>query len=153
MATDAFETRPYDEAVVLGEPDEDDMLDLTERTKPGPFLRRTHTMGGYLGVRREGRLAAMAGERLHPPGWTEISAVCTDPDFRGQGLRHPARAGGRSRASGPAGDEAMMHAAGSNTNALRLYQSIGFEIRRTDHLLRGKSARLSTARSAATAGG
>ena len=115
-------------AVVLGEADEDDMLDLTERTKPGPFLRRTHTMGNYLGVRREGRLAAMAGERMHPPGWTEISAVCTDPDFRGQGYgtRLVQAVGHAIRARG---DEAMMHAAGNNTDALRLYQSIGFEIR------------------------
>lgn len=132
VATEAFRPRPLDEAVVLGEADEDDMLDLTARTRPGPFLRRTHTMGSYLGVRREGRLAAMAGERMHPPGWTEISAVCTDPDFRGQGygtrLVQAIGHGIRAR-----GEEAMMHASGSNTNALRLYQSLGFEIRREVH--------------------
>ena len=82
-------------------------------------------MGSYLGVRREGRLAAMAGERLHPPGWTEISAVCTDPDFRGQGLgtRIVQAVGHVIRARG---DQPMMHASSANVNAIRLYQSIGF---------------------------
>jgi ribosomal protein S18 acetylase RimI-like enzyme len=129
VATDAFETRPLDDAVLLGDADEDDMLDLTERTRPGPFLRRTHTLGTYLGVRREGRLAAMAGERLRPPGWTEISAVCTDPDFRGQGLgtRLVQAVGHVVRARG---DQPMMHASAANENAIRLYQSIGFAIRR-----------------------
>ncbi|BEP12545.1 GNAT family N-acetyltransferase [Acidothermaceae bacterium B102] len=129
VSTEALETVPLDEAVVLGEADEDDMLDLTERTKPGPFLRRTHAMGSYLGVRRDGRLAAMAGERLRPPGWTEISAVCTDPDFRGQGLgtRLVQAVGHGIRARG---DQPMMHASAANANAIRLYLSIGFEVRR-----------------------
>ena len=129
VATAAFETRPLDDAVVLGDADGEDMLDLTGRTKPGPFLPRTHIMGSYLGVRREGRLAAMAGERLRPPGWTEISAVCTDPDFRGQGLgtRLVQAVGHVIRARG---DQPMMHASAANANAIRLYRSIGFEIRR-----------------------
>lgn len=128
VATSAFETGPYEEAVVLGDDDAADMLDLTERTKPGPFLNRTHAMGTYLGVRREGRLVAMAGERLHPPGWTEISAVCTDPDFRGQGLgtRLVQAIGHIVRARG---ETPMMHAAATNENAIRLYRALGFDIR------------------------
>lgn len=128
VATDRFVTRPYDEAVVLGAADADEMVDLTGRTKPGPFLQRTYLMGNYLGVRREGRLAAMAGERLHLPGFTEISAVCTDPDFRGQGLgtRLVQAVGHGIRARG---ETPMMHAAGTNENAIRLYLSLGFEIR------------------------
>ena len=62
------------------------MLDLVARTEPGPFLPRTIEMGTYLGIRRGGALVAMAGERLHPPGWTEISAVCTDDAYRSRGL-------------------------------------------------------------------
>lgn len=72
----------------------------------------------------------MAGERMHPPGWTEISAVCTDPAYRGQGL-----AGRLTRAVAAGiverGDKPFLHAAGSNTNAIRLYASLGFETRRT----------------------
>ncbi|MFG1886179.1 GNAT family N-acetyltransferase [Micromonospora sp. NPDC049102] len=62
------------------------MLSLIARTQPGPFLPRTVELGTYLGLRRDGALVAMAGERLHPPGWTEISAVCTAPEVRGRGL-------------------------------------------------------------------
>lgn len=120
---------PEPEAVRLGPADVPEMLDLVERTKPGPFRKRTVELGTYLGIRRGGALVAMAGERLHPPGYTEISAVCTDPAFRGQGLGTrlvlAVAAGIRER-----GETPMLHAAGSNTSAIRLYLSLGFELRR-----------------------
>ncbi|MBW4718414.1 GNAT family N-acetyltransferase [Saccharothrix obliqua] len=117
------------EAVRLTADDVPEMLDLVERTKPGPFRERTIELGVYLGIRRGGRLVAMAGERLHPPGYTEISAVCTDPAHRGQGLATrlvlAVAAGIRAR-----GETPMMHAAAENTNAIRLYESLGFRLRR-----------------------
>jgi len=70
----------------LGEPDVPAMLALVERTKPGPFLARTFELGTYLGLRDSGTLVAMAGERMRPAGFTEISAVCTDVSHRGSGL-------------------------------------------------------------------
>lgn len=86
-------------------------------------------MGVYLGIRRDGRLVAMAGERLHPPGWTEISAVCTDPAFRRRGLAtrlvRAVAAGIRAR-----GETPFLHAAADNTEAIRLYESLGFRLRR-----------------------
>ena len=104
------------------------MLDLVARTEPGPFRKRTIELGTYLGIRREGSLVAMAGERLHPPGWTEISAVCTDPAFRGQGLAttlvRALVADIRTR-----GEQALLHAAATNTSAIRLYESMGFRLR------------------------
>jgi ribosomal protein S18 acetylase RimI-like enzyme len=106
-----------------------EMLDLVERTRPGPFLPRTIEMGTYLGIRRHGRLVAMAGERLRPPGWTEISAVCTDPAHRGEGLATrlilAVVAGIRAR-----GETPFLHAAADNTGALRLYRTLGFRLRR-----------------------
>ena len=118
------------EAVRLGARDVPEMLALVERTRPGPFLPRTVEMGTYLGIRRGGALIAMAGERLRPPGWTEISAVCTDPAFRGHGLAtrlvHAVAAGIRARDETP-----FMHAAASNVAAIRLYESLGFRLRRT----------------------
>ncbi|WP_181776055.1 GNAT family N-acetyltransferase [Amycolatopsis pittospori] len=123
----ALEAREDAEAVRLGPDDVPEMLDLVERTKPGPFRQRTIELGTYLGIRRGGALIAMAGERLHPPGWTEISAVCTDPAYRGQGLAtrliRAVAAGIRER-----GERPMMHAAAANTSAIRLYLSIGFEL-------------------------
>jgi ribosomal protein S18 acetylase RimI-like enzyme len=73
------------ELCVLSEADIPDMLALTTLTHPGPFRSQTYTLGTYLGIRVDGRLAAMAGQRMHLPGYREISAVCTHPDFQGRG--------------------------------------------------------------------
>jgi predicted GNAT family acetyltransferase len=86
-------------------------------------------MGTYLGIRHRGRLIALAGERLRPPGWTEISAVCTDPAHRGRGLAtrlvRAVAAGIKER-----GERPFLHARADNATAIRLYQSIGFTLRR-----------------------
>ena len=130
----ALEKGPDPEAVTLGPDDVPEMLALVERNRPGPFRPRTVELGTYLGVRRDGELIAMAGERLHPQGWTEISAVCTDPAYRGQGLGTRLV---RAVAHGitERGDHAFMHAAAGNTNAIRLYESIGFQLRRVTDFL------------------
>ncbi|MFC4117656.1 GNAT family N-acetyltransferase [Nonomuraea zeae] len=121
---------PDGEAVRLGPADVPEMLDLVQRTKPGPFLPRTIELGVYLGIRRGGALVAMAGERLHPPGWTEISAVCTDAAHRGRGLATrlvlAVAAGIRAR-----GETPFLHASAGNVHAIRLYESLGFRLRRT----------------------
>jgi hypothetical protein len=62
------------------------MHDLAQKTKPGPFGKRTHEMGNYIGIRDRGRLIAMAGERMQLDGYVEISAVCVDDAWRGRGL-------------------------------------------------------------------
>ena len=74
------------EAVTLGWADVPEMLELVRMTDPGPFLERTIELGKYVGIRRDRALVAMAGERLRFDGWTEISAVCTAPLYRGHGL-------------------------------------------------------------------
>ncbi|WP_212531277.1 GNAT family N-acetyltransferase, partial [Actinospica durhamensis] len=125
-----LDPRHDDEAVVLGAADVPEILELIARTEPGPFRVRTVELGTYLGIRRDGALVAMAGERLRPPGWTEISAVCTAPEYRGQGL-----AGRLVRAVAAGiverGDRPFLHTIASNENAIRLYRALGFEIRRT----------------------
>jgi ribosomal protein S18 acetylase RimI-like enzyme len=117
------------EAIVLSPDDVPEMLDLVSRTRPGPFRSRTIETGQYLGIRRDGALIAMAGQRFRPPGWAEISAVCTDAGFRGQGL------GSRltlavAAAIRERGDTPFLHAASANTGAIRLYESLGFRLRR-----------------------
>jgi ribosomal protein S18 acetylase RimI-like enzyme len=129
VATETLQSGPYEEAVALGADEADEMMALVELTRPGPFLPRTYLLGGYLGVKRDGRLVAMAGQRLHPPGFTEISAVCTHPDFRGQGfgtrlvqaVAHTIR---------ERGETPMMHAAVTNTGAITLYEALGFRVSR-----------------------
>ncbi|MEV5843268.1 GNAT family N-acetyltransferase [Streptomyces sp. NPDC051985] len=155
----ALRAEPDPEAVRLGPGDVPEMLDLVARTEPGPFRRRTVEMGTYLGIRHRGRLIAMAGERsemgvspaegwgrLRPLGWTEISAVCTDPDHRGRGLAtrlvRAVAAGIRDR-----GDTPFLHAAPGNATAIRLYESIGFTER-----LRGRTLLLRTPGTSTNAG-
>jgi ribosomal protein S18 acetylase RimI-like enzyme len=129
MVDTALRAVPDPQAVELGPEDVPEILDLVERTNPGPFRDRTIEMGTYLGIRRDGRLVAMAGERQHPPGWTEISAVCTDGAHRGQGLAtrlvRAVAAGIRER-----GETPFLHALAENADAIRLYESIGFTLRR-----------------------
>lgn len=127
-------------AVELGPDDEPEMAALVERTKPGPWRPRTIEMGRYIGVRVDGELVAMAGERLRPRGWVEISAVCTDERFRGRGL------GSRLiRAVGAGiverGELPMLHASAENANAIRLYESMGFVFRRNREFLRVRTPR------------
>ncbi|MEV6152460.1 GNAT family N-acetyltransferase [Nonomuraea sp. NPDC052129] len=117
------------EVVELGRDSVPEMLDLVARAKPGPFWPRTRELGTYLGVRDNGTLVAMAGERLRPPGWTEISAVCTAPEARGRG--HAARLVSALVARIVARDERpFIHVAEANTGAIALYERLGFETRK-----------------------
>ncbi|WP_416968757.1 GNAT family N-acetyltransferase [Streptomyces sp. 4F14] len=120
---------PAPDVVELGPDDVPEMLDLVERTRPGPFWKRTIELGTYLGIRRDGHLVAMAGERLHPPGWTEISAVCTAPESRGQG--HAAHlVNALSTHILTRGERPFLHVAESNTQARALYERLGFTTRK-----------------------
>jgi ribosomal protein S18 acetylase RimI-like enzyme len=129
LVDDGLVTAPDPDAVRLGPADVPEMLALVGRTRPGPFLPRTAELGTYLGLRHGGELVAMAGERFRPPGWTEISAVCTDERFRGRGLAtrlvRAVAAGIRAR-----GETPFLHTAAANTAAIRLYESLGFRLRR-----------------------
>jgi ribosomal protein S18 acetylase RimI-like enzyme len=118
-----------DELVRLGPRDVPEVLDLIGRTRPGPFFPRTIELGAYLGIRRDGALVAMAGERVHLDGYTEISAVCTDAAWRGHGFGSrvtlAVAAGIRAR-----GETPFLHAVATNTTAIRLYEQLGFKFRR-----------------------
>jgi ribosomal protein S18 acetylase RimI-like enzyme len=137
MLAETLEVAPDPEAVSLGRDDVPEVLALISRTRPGPFLARTIELGDYLGIRRDGVLVAMAGQRIRLPGWTEISAVCTDESVRGSGM-----ASRLVRAVGAAirdrGDGVLLHVASTNTNAIRLYRTLGFvEHREIDFVVVG----------------
>ncbi|WP_343573400.1 GNAT family N-acetyltransferase [Mycobacterium sp.] len=119
---------PAETIVALGKRNAAEMMALAELTRPGPFEASTVDLGGYLGVRREDRLVAMAGRRLHLPGWIEISAVCTHPDHRGQGLSRLLMAAVEA-AIRAAGHRAFLHVLHENTRAIELYRRLGFTTR------------------------
>ena len=112
----------------LGTTDVPEMLELTAATEPGPFLSQTIQMGSYFGIRANGgRLVAMAGERLQSTAFSEISAVCTLPEFRGRGY---ARALVTFLAAQilAAGKTPFLHVKTEN-EAKVVYQKIGFRLR------------------------
>ena len=128
MTGEDVEGRPDPDLVSLTIRDAPEMLALTARNEPGPFLPRTVELGGYLGIRIEGELVAMAGRRINPPGWVEISAVCTDLEHRGKG--YAARLV-LAVAAGiiESGQKPFLHTSAENHNAIRLYEKLGFKIR------------------------
>jgi ribosomal protein S18 acetylase RimI-like enzyme len=105
------------------------MVELATLTEPGPFRNRTIELGTFFGILEEGRLLAMAGKRMHLPGFVEVSAVCTHPDARGRGyarllmscVMDEIRAAGRTP---------FLHALASNAGAIRVYEDLGFRLRR-----------------------
>lgn len=113
--------------VELGAADAADMLALATLTVPGPFFSRTHEFGGFVGVRRAGKLVAMAGERLKLPGLSEVSGVCTHPDARGQGLAEQLSRVVAERIIAR-GERPFLHSYAENATAVGLYQRLGFSI-------------------------
>lgn len=116
----AFET--------LTEADAPDMMALATLTKPGPFRAATRRLGPFMGIKQEGRLVAMAGRRLRVDGFTELSGVCTHPDWRGRGY-----AAGLSRAVASeileGGEQVFLHAFAGHEATIAFYRSLGFEVR------------------------
>jgi predicted GNAT family acetyltransferase len=121
------------EVVDLGPADVPEMMELTALTKPGPFNRRTHELGTYLGIRRDGKLVAMAGERLKVPGYTEVSAVCTHPEHIGQGYARILMTEVMHRIR-DRGEKPFLHVREDNVRAITLYKRLGFSQRVLSHL-------------------
>jgi ribosomal protein S18 acetylase RimI-like enzyme len=128
MVLDTLVDLPMHDVVELNESDYPAMLALATLTRPGPFASRTPALGKFVGVKENGILIAMAGERLKHEGFTEVSGVCTHPDARGRGL---ARALSHvvARRIVERGETPYLHSYASNTAAIRLYESLGFRIR------------------------
>jgi ribosomal protein S18 acetylase RimI-like enzyme len=122
------------DTIVPMEPEDfPEMLSLATLTEPGPFRDHTASLGGFLGIRVNGGLAAMAGQRLSPTGFTEISAVCTHPDFRGRGYAQ-ALVAAVARNIHAEGRIPFLTSLEANTGAVRVYQQVGFVLRRTFQL-------------------
>lgn len=128
LSTGAAQASCPEGAAPLGEADSAEMVELAELTKPGPFRQRTYQLGNFWGIRRDGRLAAMAGERMKLPGFTEVSGVAVHPDWRGHGFARALSAFVASEIASR-GETPFLHAYADNFAAIRLYESLGFAIR------------------------
>jgi ribosomal protein S18 acetylase RimI-like enzyme len=120
------------EIVELGDADSSEMIELTALTKPGPFGKRTHELGNYLGIRHEEKLVAMAGERMKVPGFTEVSAVCTHPAHTGHGYAGILMSTVMQRIRDQ-GETPMLHVREDNVRAIELYERLGFKTRVRRH--------------------
>ena len=109
----------------LGDRDAPDMLALATLTKPGPFRARTHKLGRFIGVRENGELVAMAGERLQTDEFVEVSGICTHPDHRGRGLAAALTRVVTARLVDE-GRTPFLHAYASNTGAISVFRKLGF---------------------------
>ena len=112
----------------LGDPDAAEMLALATLTQPGPYFANTHRLGRFIGIRDGGRLIAMAGERMKLTGYTEVSGVCTHPDFRGRGFAGKLMRIVAARIIAN-GDKPFLHAYADNKGAIALYETLGFRPR------------------------
>ncbi|MGZ0015840.1 GNAT family N-acetyltransferase [Yeosuana sp. AK3] len=116
------------EMVPLNENHIDEMIALTQLTKPGPFAKRTIEFGGYYGMFEDHKLVTIGGERLHMNGFTEISAICTHPDY--QGLGYGAKMTQfLAQTVLNKGQTPFLHVRYDNFKAIEMYQRLGFEKR------------------------
>jgi len=115
--------------VRLTDADVPEMMALVELTKPGPFAARTNTLGNFFGIKIDGRLAAMTGERMKPANYTEMTAVCVHPDFRGRGYAQVLLSA-VARQIVARGEIPFLHVFSDNDSAIALYKRQGMTIRR-----------------------
>jgi predicted GNAT family acetyltransferase len=109
------------------------MVELAELTEPGPFRERTIELGPFFGIFQSGRLLAMAGQRTHLPQFVEVSAVCTHPDARGRGYARMLIATVMDEVR-QRGKTPFLHSFADNYPAIRVYESLGFTLRRNFEL-------------------
>ncbi len=119
----------FNKVVLLTEIHTEQMVQLAKLTKPGPFGLRTIDFGSYFGIFEKEKLVAMTGQRLHVENYTEISAVCTHPDYTGKGyaytlLQH------QLKLILQQGQQPFLHVREDNHRAIELYQRLGFIISR-----------------------
>ena len=128
IATSPIESRPLADVELLTNGDIPQMIELAELTKPGPFRAETNKLGQFWGIKRDGRLVAMAGERLKIPRMSEVSGVCTHPDWQGHGFGAGLSTFVASRIRAR-GEVPFLHAFADNLSAIRLYEKLGFTLR------------------------
>lgn len=117
------------DVVHLAAADRNEMFELVNRVQPGYYEHDTHLLGNYYGIRQEGKLVAIAGERVRLEGFTEVSAICTDPAYTGRGYAQQLTAH-VCRVNLERGITPFLHVLETNLRAIRIYEYLGFRRRR-----------------------
>jgi ribosomal protein S18 acetylase RimI-like enzyme len=121
--------RSFAEITLLSETDKEEMFALINGVQPGYYEMDTRLMGAYYGIREEGKLVSMAGERMRMEGFSELSAVCTHPAYTGRKYAQQLIAH-ICRRHYVMGVRTFLHVAKTNERAVRLYEHLGFTHRR-----------------------
>lgn len=114
--------------VVLTDQHIPQMIALTKLTNPGPFSARTIDFGHYRGIFDGDKLVAMAGQRMNPLPYAEVSAVCTHPDYTGRGYAKQLLQYQVNRIIAE-GNTPFLHVKCDNDRAIKVYEDLGFEKR------------------------
>jgi ribosomal protein S18 acetylase RimI-like enzyme len=137
VCTAAIKTNLTATIETLSEKDDDEIIALINKTLPGYYLRGTRLMGDYFGIRVNGELVAMTGERMRMSGLTEISAVVTHPEFTGRGYAQQlvAHTSNKNLAEGIT---PFLHTGYNNERAIRVYELLGYKTRKIINFTRIK---------------
>ncbi|MEL6135234.1 MAG: GNAT family N-acetyltransferase [Bacteroidota bacterium] len=105
------------------------LFSLVNLVQPGYFRPQTPEMGNYYGIFQDHELVAVTGERMQMNDYTEVSAVVTHPDYTGRGYAKQLIAHTTEHIFRQ-GKTPFLHVAETNIPAIRLYEKLGFQIRR-----------------------
>lgn len=108
--------------------DAEELSRLVNLVQPGFFKRNTSLLGDYFGIKKEGELVAVAGERFKMTGFSELSAVCTHPEHTGKGYAQQLLEVLCNK-NLEEGDIPFLHVADTNERAIKIYERLGFRKR------------------------
>jgi predicted GNAT family acetyltransferase len=117
------------QVIELTPADVPEMSTVYTLTRPNRTLGpKIHKLGTFLGIRSEGKLAAMGGLRMHIAGYREITTVATHPEYEGRGYATAIVLALVDRIQAR-GDRPFLGVRKDNERARAIYRRLGFKER------------------------